>query len=143
MREWLRRLRNRLQRIRANRSERMATETEEQREARLQRDRERHIGNNNTHYSHCLSNHLCKQKCHSQFSTLDLPTVLPVLRDFLASNFIHACASIIRVHYIVSSGSPQTMPCMTIVYCVLGKSLIVGCIVTHACGTCDNTANNS
>ena len=98
VREWLRRLRNR---------ERPGCSMTE-----------RDIGNNNTHNSLCLSNHLCKQRCiNFIYSSLHwiCQHVPPVLIDFLASNFIHACASIIRVHFIVSSGSPQTMPCLTLV----------------------------
>ena len=59
----------RLQRIRANRSERMAAETEEQREARLQRDRERH-----------------REQHHPQLSLLEQPSVQAKMHNTVQSN---------------------------------------------------------
>ena len=73
---------------------RVAAETEEQREARLQRDRD--VGNN-SHSSHCLSNHLCKQRCVNSIHSLVhwmYQHVPPVLKDFLASNFIQILLSV-------------------------------------------------
>ena len=52
----------RLQRMNANQNDGLAAETEEQREARLQRDRERHREQQQPQLYY-LSNHLCKQRC--------------------------------------------------------------------------------
>ena len=98
----------RLQRMRANKSGRMAAETKEQREARLQHDRERHRKQHHPQLS-LFEQPSVQAKCinfiHSSVHWI-CQYVLPVPRDFLASNFIHACASIIRVNYTVTSSSP-------------------------------------
>ena len=70
----------RLQRMSANQHDRLAAE---QREARLQHDRERL--RNNSHSPHCLSNHLCKQRC---VTVQDVPTCTTCSKGFPGLKFI-------------------------------------------------------